>query len=182
MTASPNPHPRTIRSTLQQLARHEISTQQLLAELLGRIQETDEQVQAWLDVRPKYLMDTAATQDRRRQLPSTPAPLLGIPIAVKDIIDVAGYQTVCNMDARADVEPAGGDAAIVHALRTNGVIYVGKTVTQEAAAGVISAPCRNPWDTSRIPGGSSGGSAAAVANGTALGAFVFRPRSVALPG
>lgn len=166
---NPNPNPRTIRKTLHDLATHEISTQALMADMLTRIHETDENVIAWLDVRPKFLMETAETQDRRRLLKIQPSPLFGIPIGVKDIIDLAGYQTVCNMEAREDVDKAERDATVVHELRRAGVIYVGKTVTQEAAAGIFSDPCRNPWDTDRIPGGSSGGSAAAIANGTALG-------------
>lgn len=104
-------------------------------------------------------------------LPQQPLPLFGIPIGVKDLVDVSGYQSVCNMEAREDVAEAERDAEIVHQMRKSGVILVGKTVTQEAAAGIYSDPCRNPWDTSRIPGGSSGGSAAAIANGTALGAI-----------
>ncbi|MCO5215595.1 MAG: amidase [Thermomicrobiales bacterium] len=168
---NPNPTAHTIRETLALLDRKELSTVQMMAALLTRMQETDEQVQAWLDVRPKFLMELAETQDRRRSIDKPTTPLFGIPVAVKDIIDLAGYQTVCNMKARESVEPAIRDAEIVHRLRKTGVIYVGKTVTQEAAAGIYSDPCCNPWDTTRIPGGSSGGSAAAVANGTALGAF-----------
>lgn len=172
MTAqNPNPKPLTIRRALSLLENKELSTYQLISDVLTRILSTDEDVQAWLDVRPQFLVDTANSQDRRRTLPNPPASLYGIPIGVKDLIDVAGFQTVCNMEARKDVEPAARDAEIVHRMRQSGVIFIGKTVTQEAAAGIYSDPCRNPWDTTRIPGGSSGGSAAAVANGTALGAF-----------
>lgn len=169
--ANPNPSPLTIRQAVQNLDDKVFSTHQLMSDVLTRIQETDEEVIAWLDVRPKLIMETANAQDRRRMLPHAPAPLLGIPIGVKDMIDVSGYQTVCNMAAREDVSEAGRDAELVHQMRKSGVIFIGKTVTQEAAAGIYADPCRNPWDTSRIPGGSSGGSAAAVANGTCLGAF-----------
>lgn len=172
MTAvNPNPNPRTIRETVQQLDDKQISTQELMAEMLTRIQETDAEVYAWLDVRPKFLMEMAEAQDRRRSIPRETVPLFGIPIGVKDIIDVTGYQTVCNMEAREDVEIASRDAEVVHQMRKSGVIFMGKTVTQEAAAGIYSDPCANPWDTSRIPGGSSGGTSAAVANGTCLGGF-----------
>lgn len=172
MTATdPNSNPVTIREALQKLDDKVFSTRQLIGDVLTRIQETDEEVVAWLDVRPQNLMEMADVQDRRRMLPQAHAPLLGIPIGVKDLIDVSGYQTVCNMEAREDVEEASRDAEIVHHMRKSGVIFVGKTVTQEAAAGIYSDPCRNPWDTNRIPGGSSGGSAAAIANGTCLGAF-----------
>lgn len=172
MTASnPNQNPLTVRQALKQLDDKTTSTVGLMADTLARIQETDGDVVAWLDVRPKYLMELAAAQDRRRSLPKPTTSLFGIPIGVKDIIDVSGYQTVCNMEAREHVSEAGRDAEIVHHVRKSGALFVGKTTTQEAAAGIYSDPCRNPWDTERIPGGSSGGSAAAVANGTCLGAF-----------
>lgn len=167
---NPNPNGLTIRKALTLLEENKLTTSQLMADTLTRIQETDGDVVAWLDIRPQNLMDTAAANDRRRSLPNPTTPLFGIPIGVKDIVDVSGYQTVCNMEAREDVPDAARDAEVVHQLRKSGVIFLGKTVTQEAAAGIYSDPCRNPWDTSRIPGGSSGGSAAAVANGTCLGA------------
>ena len=171
MAMNPNPQPTTIRETVKLLDTKAISTHELMARTLSRIQETDEAVIAWLDVRPGFLLELAEAQDRRRRLPKPPAALFGIPIGVKDIIDVAGYQTVCNMEARELVPEAGTDAEVVHAMRQAGVIFLGKTVTQEAAAGIYSDPCRNPWDTDRIPGGSSGGSSAALANGTCLGAL-----------
>ena len=172
MTATnPNSNPITIREAVQKLNNKEFSTHQLISDILARIQSTDEQVQAWLDVRPRNLIDTANAQDRRRMLPQETTPLFGIPIGIKDLVDVSGYLTLCNMEARENTKEAVRDAEIVHEMRKSGVIIVGKTVTQEAAAGIYSDPCRNPWDTDRIPGGSSGGSAAAIANGTALGAI-----------
>lgn len=172
MTAvNPNPNPLTIREAVQRLGDKSLSTTGMMADLLTRIQETDESVIAWLDVRPKFLMELAEANDRRRTLPRETTPLFGIPIGVKDMIDLAGYQTVCNMESRVEITEAPRDAEVVHQMRKSGVIFMGKTVTQEAAAGIYSDPCRNPWDTERIPGGSSGGSAAAVANGTCLGAF-----------
>lgn len=167
MTATTRP--RTIRDTATQLRNGDLSVVELLNELLARIEATDRDVQAWLDVRPRFLLETAATMDRRLAVPRTPPPLLGIPLGIKDIVDVAGYQTVCNMASRETIDVAARDADVVGNWRRDGALLVGKTVTQPAAAGVISDPCRNPWDTDRIPGGSSGGSAAAVANGTALG-------------
>ncbi|MCA9864781.1 MAG: amidase, partial [Thermomicrobiales bacterium] len=90
-------------------------------------------------------------------------PLHGVPIGVKDIFDVAGLPTRCGSPARDGQPAARTDSASVAALRAGGAIVLGKTVTQEFAAGVISPPARNPWDPARIPGGSSGGSAAALA-------------------
>lgn len=160
---------RTVRHVLRDAASGEARSQRLITDILQRIEATDDAVHAWLDVRPRFLMEQAAVADRRRSLPREAPPLLGIPLAVKDIIDVAGYATVCNMPSRATIERAVRDAEVVHRLRRAGALFIGKTVTQEAAAGVVSDPCRNPWDTDRIPGGSSGGTAAAIANGTCLG-------------
>lgn len=172
MTATnPNPNPLTIRRAVAQLDADELSSVDLIGTMLARMQAFDANVVAWLDVRPGFLMDLAAANDRRRALPKPALSLFGIPIGVKDIIDLSGYQTVCNMEARENVEPAGKDAEVVARLRQSGVMFLGKTVTQEAAAGIFSDPCRNPWDTDLIPGGSSGGSAAAIANGTCLGAL-----------
>lgn len=164
-----HPTPMTIRQELRDLASGETSTEALVSTLLQRIDATDDSVHAWLDVRPHFLMEGAMVADRRRTLPREAPPLLGIPLGIKDIIDVAGYATECNMPARKGIAAAARDAEMVHRLRQAGALFLGKTVTQEAAAGVVSDPCRNPWDTDRIPGGSSGGTAAAIANGTCLG-------------
>ena len=98
-------------------------------------------------------------------------PLHGIPIGIKDIFDVAGWPTRCGSAARDDVVPAKANASSVQALDRRRRRHSGKTTTQEFAAGTISPPARNPWDPRRIPGGSSGGSAAAVAVGACLGAM-----------
>ena len=98
-------------------------------------------------------------------------PLVGLTVAVKDIFDVRGVPTLCNSASRDGVEPAQDDAVAVERLRTAGALLISKTVTQEFAAGVVSNPARNPWDPDRIPGGSSGGSGAAVSVGAAALAF-----------
>src|SRR4249919_938855 len=95
--------------------------------------------------------------------------LAGMPIAVKDLFDVRGYPTPGCCAAIAS-EPAERDAALVTRLRDEGAIVIGKTNQHELAAGVTNlesacGPTRNPWDPTRISGGSSGGSAVAVATG-----------------
>jgi aspartyl-tRNA(Asn)/glutamyl-tRNA(Gln) amidotransferase subunit A len=97
-------------------------------------------------------------------------PLSGVPVAVKDLIDVAGLPTRCGSAVRADAVPAGEDAAVVARLRAAGAVVVAKTHTHEFAYGptgdiAVQGPCRNPRDPQRITGGSSSGSAAAVAAG-----------------
>ncbi|HEU5434403.1 MAG TPA: amidase [Thermomicrobiales bacterium] len=97
--------------------------------------------------------------------------LHGVPVGVKDIFDVEGQPTRCGSPSRDDAPAAAADAAAVRVWRDAGAIVVGKTVTQEFAAGVLSPPARNPWDPDRVPGGSSGGSAAAVGAGCVLAAL-----------
>ena len=97
-------------------------------------------------------------------------PLSGVPVAVKDIIDVAGMPTRCGSAVLADAPPAREDAAVVARLRAAGAVVVAKTHTHEFAYGptgdvAAEGPCRNPHDPQRITGGSSSGSAAAVAAG-----------------
>ena len=95
--------------------------------------------------------------------------LHGIPIAVKDIVDVAGVRTTASSRVRASAPPAKADAPAVQRLREAGAIVIGKTHTHEFALGVSTPQSRNPWDAQRLAGGSSGGSAIAVAAGMALG-------------
>ena len=91
-------------------------------------------------------------------------PLMGVPVGIKDIVDVAGLPTRCGSPAYP-ATPAATDATLVRRLRWGGAVIVGKTTTHELACGVYSPPVSNPWDLGRIPGGSSGGSGAAVAAG-----------------
>ncbi len=91
-------------------------------------------------------------------------PLHGVPVAVKDIIDVAGWPTRCGSPTYPNT-PVAGDAAVVRRLRDAGAVIIGKTTAHELACGVSSPPARNPWNVERVPGGSSGGSGAAVAAG-----------------
>jgi Asp-tRNA(Asn)/Glu-tRNA(Gln) amidotransferase A subunit family amidase len=116
-----------------------------------RIAEVDGRVHAWVTLLP----DPG---------PTSSGPLAGVPVGVKDIVDVAGVPTRCGSPVRADAPPADHDAALVRMLRGAGAVVVGKTVTTEFAY-FDPGPTRNPHDPSRTPGGSSSGSAAAVAAG-----------------
>jgi aspartyl-tRNA(Asn)/glutamyl-tRNA(Gln) amidotransferase subunit A len=105
---------------------------------------------------------------RRRAAEPTYGPLAGIPVAVKDVVDVMGMPTTGGSRAYRWIPDV--DAPAVARLRAAGAVLLGKTNTQELAFGVETPPTRNPWDLARIPGGSSGGSAAALAAGMCLGA------------
>lgn len=132
---------------------------------LERIGRTDPHVHAWVSIDLEQVLAAAREAERELAAGIDRGPLHGVLIGVKDIFDVAGTPTRCGSAALADAPPAARDAAAVARMRDAGAVILGKTTTQEFAAGVVSAPARNPWDTARIPGGSSGGSAAAVALG-----------------
>ncbi len=117
------------------------------------------------------LLDAPALRAVEFSQHRAPAPLLGVPVAIKDNIDVAGEQTSCGR--RIDPEPAAQSAAIVTRIETLGAILVGKTNLDEAALGATGCNprfgrCHNPRFADRLSGGSSSGSAAAVAAGHAL--------------
>lgn len=128
------------------------------------------------DLRAFVLVDREGATEQARILTDEAAagkfrgPLHGVPIAVKDIFDVAGLPTKCGSRLYGHVPPAGADAHVVENLRAAGAVIVGKTATHELACGVYTPPTRNPWDLSRCCGGSSGGSGAAVAAGAVMAA------------
>jgi aspartyl-tRNA(Asn)/glutamyl-tRNA(Gln) amidotransferase subunit A len=138
---------------------------------LERIEATEPELHAWVLVDPDQALRAAVVAERELMTGNDRGPLHGIPIGIKDIFDVAGWPTKCGSAARDDVAPATTNASSVQTLIDGGAVILGKTTTQEFAAGTISPPARNPWNPSRIPGGSSGGSAAAVAVGGCLGAM-----------
>jgi len=144
----------------------ELAPSELVASVLERLETVEPLVHAFVSVDPEAALAEARAKDARAG-----GPLHGIPIAIKDIFDVAGVPTRSGCAARADAEPARQDAAAVAALRVAGAVLIGKTHTHELACGVYTPPTRNPWDTARSAGGSSGGSGAAVAACAAMGAI-----------
>jgi aspartyl-tRNA(Asn)/glutamyl-tRNA(Gln) amidotransferase subunit A len=138
---------------------------------LERIESSEPELHAWVLVDSEQALGAAAQAEHELMNGIDHGALHGIPIGIKDIFDVAGWPTRCGSAARDDVAPAAASASSVQTLIDGGAVVLGKTTTQEFAAGTISPPARNPWDPSRIPGGSSGGSAAAVAVGGCLGAM-----------
>ena len=153
------------------LAAGDVKAIDLVDSVLSRSAETEPTVHAWVEIFSDQARNDARERDQQQTRGIVAGPLHGLPIAIKDIYDVAGSRTLCGSKSRKAVEPAERDARTVQLLRNAGAILLGKTVTQEFAAGVVSVPARNPWDPGRIPGGSSGGSAAAVAAGSAMAAM-----------
>jgi amidase len=151
----------------QLVASGEVSSRELVELYLERIGRLDGSLNSFRVVLAERALMEADQADARRSA-GAPRPLLGVPIAVKDDIDVAGEPTAWGTNA-VD-EPARADAEVVRRLRQAGAIVIGKTnvpemtiwpFTETATYGVT----RNPWDLQHSPGGSSGGSAAAVAAG-----------------
>jgi aspartyl-tRNA(Asn)/glutamyl-tRNA(Gln) amidotransferase subunit A len=156
----------TISEAAGAIASGDLTPVDLTQACLERAQQVDGEIKAFVMLDADgALAQARALNDKR---PNT--PLHGIPIGIKDIIDVAGLATTAGSRV-LEGNIALHDAPVVSRLRAAGAVIMGKTNTQEFAYGVVTYPTRNPWDRSRIPGGSSGGSAAAVAAGMCLGAL-----------
>lgn len=134
---------------------------EVIESLLERIAERDPAVRSLVTVTPA-LARRAASRARERLAAGDPSPLVGIPIAVKDLIDVRGIPTTAGSRVLA-ANVARRDAPLVAALRRAGAVVIGKANTHEFAYGGTTEPTRNPWQLGHMVGGSSGGSAAALA-------------------
>ena len=155
--------PGRIRDLSDAIASGALTSEALVQRCLDRIAAVDGAVQAWITV----LADTALAEARALDAePNKRGPLHGIPIAVKDVIDVRGLPTRAFSASRAHLPAATADATAVAHLRAAGAVILGKVHTTEYAYFSPAPPTRNPWDLTRTPGGSSAGSGAAVASGT----------------
>lgn len=156
--------PGRVATLAQQIRDGLISPLEIVQRYLDRIDAVEPQVQAWREVCREAALAEAAIMEKEAATGVVRGPLHGIPIGVKDIIDVAGVPTRCNSRSRANAPPATADAETVTALRSAGAIVLGKTHTTEFAFRDPS-PARNPYNLEHTPGGSSSGSGAAVAAG-----------------
>jgi aspartyl-tRNA(Asn)/glutamyl-tRNA(Gln) amidotransferase subunit A len=153
------------------LQRRELSAKDLLSEHLERIENVDRDVKAFLRLTPELAKEQAAAADRALKS-GDGGPLAGIPLAVKDVLCVQGVETTAGSQIlRGFKSPYTGTA--VARLFAAGAVMVGVTNCDEFAMGSSTEnsgyfPTHNPWDLERVPGGSSGGSAAAVAAGEAV--------------
>lgn len=138
----------------------------LVEDALVAIERDSERLGAFVQVLAEEALADAEERDRELAEGRWRGPLHGIPISVKDVIDVSGAETRCGSDAYREL-PAR-DAWSVGRLRSRGAVVLGKTATHEFALGVTTPQARNPHDPTRIPGGSSGGSGIAVATGMGL--------------
>ncbi|HWP28714.1 MAG TPA: amidase [Chloroflexota bacterium] len=151
------------------LRRRELSPVELTRVYLDRIAALDPTLRAFITVTAEQALAEAAAAEREIAAGQYRGPLHGIPLAFKDLFYTAGVRTTAGSRILADFVPAE-DATVVARLRAAGALCLGKTNLEEFAYGATSinphyGACRNPWDPARITGGSSGGSAAAVAAG-----------------
>lgn len=162
-------------ATATELARlirtREISPVEVIENALARIEDVNPKLNCFCFVYPEEALDKARAVERASLAGEDLGPLAGIPIAIKDLTPTKGKRTTLGSYVYEHWVP-GHDAAIVEKLTAAGAIMVGKTATPEFAhSGFTESPLwgvtRNPWDLSRTPGGSSGGSGAAVASGCA---------------
>jgi Asp-tRNA(Asn)/Glu-tRNA(Gln) amidotransferase A subunit family amidase len=140
-----------------------ISSQELVEACLARVRETDAQIQAWAFLDPDHALAQARSADQYRLSGQPVGPLHGVPVGIKDIIDTADMPTENGSPLYAGRMPSR-DAAVVALLRAAGAVIMGKTVTTEFAYRT-PGKTRNPHNAAHTPGGSSSGSAAAVAAG-----------------
>jgi len=166
----------------QKLHSGEISSLDLCKAYLDRIKKFEKDVQAWQFLDKKLLLEKAEEADTYRKSGKPLGPLHGMPVAIKDIIGTYDMPTECGTVFRKKMSNSQ-DSEIVNLLKNSGAIIMGKTVTCELAY-IHPSKTKNPHDYSRTPGGSSSGSAAAVAAhmaplsvGSQTGGSVIRPAS-----
>src|SRR6266481_4493824 len=165
----------TIVEASRRLGARELSATDLTRAVLSRIAAEDGDLHAFLTVAEDDALRAAAASDARLAAGTATGPLDGIPVAVKDVIATAGIRTTAASRMLADFVPPY-DATVTARLKAAGAVIVGKTNCDEFAMGSSNensayGSARNPWDRTRVPGGSSGGSAVAVAAGMALGSL-----------
>jgi aspartyl-tRNA(Asn)/glutamyl-tRNA(Gln) amidotransferase subunit A len=154
----------TLDEALAGLASGDLTPHALVESCLRQIERLNPKLNAFITVQPAEIESQYSN-----------GPLFGIPLAIKDLYETAGVRTTAGSKFFENYIPLQ-DAFVIEKLKQAGAIILGKTNTHEIALGVTTdnphyGACLNPWDTARTPGGSSGGSAVAVATGMALGAL-----------
>jgi aspartyl-tRNA(Asn)/glutamyl-tRNA(Gln) amidotransferase subunit A len=158
-------NPGRVRELVAPITKKELSPVDLVRRYLDRIAEADAQVQCWRQVDAERALGVAEERGREAAEGNIRGLLHGVPIAIKDIIDVEGLPTRANSRSRAAAPAAGNDAEVVLALKAQGAIVLGKVHTTEYAF-FDPSPARNPHNLAHTPGGSSR-ARAAVASGMA---------------
>ncbi len=182
-------HEWTLLEAARKVREKEISSRELTAAILDRIAELEPKTNAYITVLPEEAMARAAACDEEQARGRPPGPLHGVPVGLKDIFCTRGVRTTCGSRILRDFDPPY-DAAVTSRVLSSGAVLLGKHNMDEFAMGSSTetshfGPTRNPWDPSRIPGGSSGGTAAAVSAamcfagvGTDTGGSIRQPASL----
>ncbi|HXS78746.1 MAG TPA: Asp-tRNA(Asn)/Glu-tRNA(Gln) amidotransferase subunit GatA [Gammaproteobacteria bacterium] len=182
-------HTRTLAQLAADLRARRVSATELTRHFLGRIERFDAKLNAFITVTAEQALAQAAVADRRLAKGGA-TPLTGLAVAHKDIFCTSGVKTTCG-SKMLDNFVAPYDATVVERLANAGVVMLGKTNMDEFAMGSSNetsfyGPVHNPWDLALVPGGSSGGSAAAVAarvapaaTGTDTGGSIRQPAALA---
>ncbi len=172
-------HHLSIHQAHKLLKEGQITSVELTEAVLRQIEKVESLIKAYITITPELALKQARLADekimRHRKAGESFSPLLGIPISIKDIICTEGIRTTCASRILENFVPPY-DATVVVKLKEAGAVIIGKTNLDEFAMGSSTEnsaffPTRNPWDLERVPGGSSGGSAAAVAAGECLGSL-----------
>ncbi len=170
----PDLHKQTIHEAAELLAQGKCSSEELVRDLLASIEAIDPKVQAYLTVDAESALAQAREADRNRK-GLAGNPLFGVPLAIKDVLNVEGQPCTCGSKIlQGYTSPY--DATAIAKLRARGAIFLGRVNMDEFAMGSSTENSaykvtRNPWKLDHVPGGSSGGSAAAVAADMAIAAL-----------
>jgi aspartyl-tRNA(Asn)/glutamyl-tRNA(Gln) amidotransferase subunit A len=182
-------HDKTLQQLADGLQRRDFSSVELTKHFLKRIEELDPRYNSFITVDPEGALEQARRADEQLAEGENTSPLCGIPVAHKDIFCTRGLRTSCGSRMLDNFVPPY-DATVIRKFRETGSVILGKTNMDEFAMGSSNetsfyGPVRNPWDTQTVPGGSSGGSAAAVAarlavaaTGTDTGGSIRQPAAL----
>ncbi|MCX6806710.1 MAG: Asp-tRNA(Asn)/Glu-tRNA(Gln) amidotransferase subunit GatA [Candidatus Berkelbacteria bacterium] len=165
----------TIKEAAKLLKEKKITSLDLTKACFERINKLNKKLNAYISIFEKEGMGQARASDQRRVRGLSKSEIDGIPLAIKDNINIEGSLTTCGSSILSNYT-SSFDATVIEKLKKTGAVFLGKTNMDEFAMGSSTetsyfGPTKNPWDISRVPGGSSGGSAAAVAADMCIGAL-----------
>jgi aspartyl-tRNA(Asn)/glutamyl-tRNA(Gln) amidotransferase subunit A len=159
----------TLRQVAEKFRKGKTTPVEVVRLLLEQIRRTDGKLKAYVTVCEESAIKLAEAAEVQIRAGHDLGVLHGIPISIKDLYETQGIRTTCGSKLMQDYIPKT-DCTVVKHLKSKGAIVLGKTNTHEFALGGITPPTRNPWNLDHIPGGSSGGSAAAISAGSAIAA------------